>query len=314
MDIKTITASDELWNDVRNYAEACSWNAGKALADRMDDDAFTDWERIIVALDNEKICGYCTVSKTDCIPDISYTPYIGFLFVDELYRGKRLSQQLIQHAMDYLKTVGFEKVYLVSDHINLYEKYGFSVIDRKIAPWGSEEKIYVQDLDWIQDNMEKYLIRNIDTNDYNQVVEIYNSNRQFLVNHLGVECIDEAFVLEEVKTMREVGFSSCVIVDRETQEAQGVLDYKYGKEVYLSLLMLKSELQGKGIGRDIYSYFETKMRQRESDSIRIDVVNDYHNNVVPFWKRLGFLECENVTLDWGNKRSKAVVMRKNIQS
>ena len=47
--------------------------------------------------------------------------------------------------MDYLKSVGFDKVYLVSDHVNLYEKYGFRVIDRKIAPWGSEEKIYMQE-------------------------------------------------------------------------------------------------------------------------------------------------------------------------
>ena len=31
-------------------------------------------------------------------------------------------------------------------HKNLYEKYGFHVIDRKIAPWGSEEKIYMQEL------------------------------------------------------------------------------------------------------------------------------------------------------------------------
>lgn len=58
---------------------------------------FNDWERVIVALDNEKICGYCTVSKTDCIPDVDYTPYIGFMFVGEEYRGNRLSQQLIHN-------------------------------------------------------------------------------------------------------------------------------------------------------------------------------------------------------------------------
>ena len=46
--------------------------------------------------------------------------------------------------MDYLKNAGFDKAYLVSDHENLFEKYGFVVIDRKIAPWGSEEKIYMQ--------------------------------------------------------------------------------------------------------------------------------------------------------------------------
>ena len=36
------------------------------------------------------------------------------------------------------------KVHIVRDHDNLYEKYGVVVIDRKIALWGSEEKIYMQ--------------------------------------------------------------------------------------------------------------------------------------------------------------------------
>ena len=144
MHYKAITSSDELWYKVRNYAESCSWSAGKALASAMDNNVFQEWERVIVAIDNERICGYCTVTKTDCIPNVSYTPYIGFMFVDEMYRGNRLSQQLICYAMDYLKSVGFDKVYLVSDHENLYEKYGFSVIDRKMAPWGSEEKIFMQ--------------------------------------------------------------------------------------------------------------------------------------------------------------------------
>ena len=145
MNYQSITASDELWCKVRNYAENCSWKAGKVLANTMDSNAFQDWERVIVALDNGKICGYCTAAKTDCIPNVPYTPYIGFMFVDEAYRGNRLSQQLIYYAMDYLKSVGFDRVYLVSDHENLHEKYGFRVIDRKIAPWGSEEKIYMQE-------------------------------------------------------------------------------------------------------------------------------------------------------------------------
>ena len=118
----------------------------KSLADAMDHDTFTEWERVVAALDQQKICGYCTVTKTDCIPDVSYTPYIGYLFVGEKYRGKRLSQKLIQYAMDYLKSIGFEQVYIVSDHENLYEKYGFNVIDRKAAAWGTVEKIYVQKL------------------------------------------------------------------------------------------------------------------------------------------------------------------------
>ena len=114
MIIKAITASNEMWN------------------------------KVIVALNDDEICGYCTVAITDCIPDVHYTPYIGYLFVDEKWRGNRLSQRLIIYSMSYLKSVGFDKVYLVSDHENLYEKYGFDIIDRKMSPWGSEEKIYYQ--------------------------------------------------------------------------------------------------------------------------------------------------------------------------
>lgn len=144
MNFRTITSADELWRKVRNYAESCSWRAGKTLANAMDNHGFVDWERVVVAIDNGKICGYCTVSKTDCIPDVDYTPYIGFMFVGEEYRDHRLSQQLIEYAIDYIKDIGFDRAYIVSDHENLYEKYGFRVIDRKNAPWGAEEKIYMR--------------------------------------------------------------------------------------------------------------------------------------------------------------------------
>lgn len=144
MNFRTITSADELWRKVRNYAESCSWRAGKTLANAMDNHGFIDWERVVVAIDNGKICGYCTVSKTDCIPDVDYTPYIGVMFVGEEYRGHRLSQQLIEYAIDYIKDIGFDRAYIVSDHENLYEKYGFRVIDRKNAPWGAEEKVYMR--------------------------------------------------------------------------------------------------------------------------------------------------------------------------
>lgn len=142
MHFRTITETDEIWEDVRAYAQACSWRAGAALAASMADHSFEDWERVAVALDDECICAFCAAAKTDCIPGLSYTPYIGYVFVDEAYRGNRLSERLIQFAADYLKSVGFQEMYLISDHVGLYEKYGFSVIDRQMAPWGTEEKIY----------------------------------------------------------------------------------------------------------------------------------------------------------------------------
>lgn len=160
--------------------------------------------------------------------------------------------------------------------------------------------------------MSEYFIRGVQEADYAGVAAVYNSNPHFLLKHLDMNCIDAAFVAEETAKMRKVGFLSCVIVEKESLSLQGVLDYKPGSEVYLSLLMLAGNLQGKGIGRGIYSGFESRMQRNGSASIRIDVVNDYFGNVVPFWKSLGFAEGEVITLEWGNKRSKAVVMRKSL--
>ena len=142
LDVKKLTAADAEWNVLANYAENCSWGAGRTLAEEMRQNHFTGWERVILAEDQGRIAGYCTVSGTDCIPDVPYMPYIGMLFVGEEYRGKRLSQRMIDDASEYLKELGFSEVYLVSDHENLYEKYGFQVIDEKMAPWGRMQKIY----------------------------------------------------------------------------------------------------------------------------------------------------------------------------
>lgn len=142
LDVKKLTAADAEWNVLADYAENCSWGAGRTLAEEMRQNHFTGWERVILAEDQGRIAGYCTVSGTDCIPDVPYMPYIGMLFVGEEYRGKRLSQRMIDDASEYLKELGFSEVYLVSDHENLYEKYGFQVIDEKMAPWGRMQKIY----------------------------------------------------------------------------------------------------------------------------------------------------------------------------
>ena len=40
MQIKMITPSDKLWNSVVEYAESCSWSAGKFLAKDMKNNFF----------------------------------------------------------------------------------------------------------------------------------------------------------------------------------------------------------------------------------------------------------------------------------
>ncbi|MCL2343968.1 MAG: hypothetical protein FWC62_08760, partial [Firmicutes bacterium] len=45
------------------------------------------------------------------------------------------------------KELGFDRVYLTTDHVNLYEKYGFVKIDEGLAYYGDVESIYTQSLE-----------------------------------------------------------------------------------------------------------------------------------------------------------------------
>lgn len=142
-EFKAITNVEEIWNKVVDFAQNCSWRAGKSLAQKMIENKFEEWERVIVAIENENIAGFCTFTKKDSIQDIEYTPYIGYMFVSELYRGERLSEGLIKAAINYAKKIGFNEVYIVSGEIGLYEKYGFVKIDEKYHN-GSMEQIFMK--------------------------------------------------------------------------------------------------------------------------------------------------------------------------
>jgi len=144
LEIKVLTYHDEeLWEEVATYAENCSFgDTGKYLSNRMKSNQFLDWERVFVALEDNAVAGFCALSKkSDVITD--YTPHIGFIFVGEPYRGKRISEKLCLSAIEYAKVIGFNEVYLYSDLVDFYEKYGFSKIDEKEAPWGAKLSIYM---------------------------------------------------------------------------------------------------------------------------------------------------------------------------
>lgn len=142
MKFKLITSKNKEWKETIKYAQNCSWKAGKSLAKKMIHHYFDDWQRVMIVKNNEQIIAFCTLTKEDGIEHVSYMPYIGYIFVDEKYRGHCISQKMINKAIDYAKELGFQRVYIVSDHDYLYEKYEFSICDHKENKHGKVEKIY----------------------------------------------------------------------------------------------------------------------------------------------------------------------------
>ena len=151
-----------------------------------------------------------------------------------------------------------------------------------------------------------------DAADIEAAVSIYNSNREFLMHHLGIEQVSEKFIANEIREMEEHGFCSNLIV--EAGSGIGVIDYMLQDDgyVYLSMLMLDLAVQSCGKGKAIYRFFEEKMLSEGALKIRIDVVDDYEPNVLPFWEKQGFEARRNDVLTWGDKTSSVVVMEKEL--
>ena len=144
-----MTHGHRYWDEVIEFAEKCSWKAGPFLAEQMRTNRFSDFERVFAVCDNENIMGFCTFTEKDELSEeYDFSPFIGFMFIDEAYRGNRLSEKLIQYVEKYADRCGFDKIYIMSGEIGLYEKYGFQKM-------GDYKTIY--------DTMDQLFVKNIKT-------------------------------------------------------------------------------------------------------------------------------------------------------
>lgn len=146
MEINFITPKDNSRDSLINYANSCDREAWPILAKKMQWNDFSDWEKVFIATENDKIIWYCTFTKEDWIPDCDYSPFVWFMFIDEKYRWKRVSEKMVNAVEKYAKTLNFKKLYIVSDHKGLYEKYWFEKCDEKADDLWRIETIFVREI------------------------------------------------------------------------------------------------------------------------------------------------------------------------
>lgn len=144
--VRRLEPGSALWTALTDFAQHCSWAAGPHLADMLRRNAFTDWESVFAAVEDGEIIGFCTFLKTDYYPENRYWPWISSIFIAEPYRGRHISKLMIERVMDYAKEQGFTRVYIPSDMLGFYEKYGFTRIDVLRNYGGEMDFIFAKDL------------------------------------------------------------------------------------------------------------------------------------------------------------------------
>lgn len=124
---------------------AQKWGAAEFLAYILEQnkvDEILGGGEIFILADGERLVSFCTLTKNDCVKDDTLFPWIGFLFTTPEYRGHRYSEIIMDEAYRVAKEQGADKVYLATDHIGFYEKYGYTYLETRIDIYDEESRIY----------------------------------------------------------------------------------------------------------------------------------------------------------------------------
>lgn len=133
-----------LWEQLHH----CDWRAGHFLHGMLFTEGlqrtFGSFVEIFMLIQGEKLLGFMTLSEKEdyILIEDGTKPWLGFLCIMPQYRNHRLCSLLLEHGRNAAGAMGYEYVYLTTDHIGLYEKFGFTHIRTVNDRSGNPSKVY----------------------------------------------------------------------------------------------------------------------------------------------------------------------------
>ena len=127
----------------------CDWRAAHFLAQLLREDRFPSVlgadGKLFLMTDGTELVSFATLTHQDCVADETLYPWIGFVFTAPAYRGHRYSGKLLDHICMVAGEMGYRRVYLATDHVGLYEKYGFSYLESRMDVYDEKSRIYIRE-------------------------------------------------------------------------------------------------------------------------------------------------------------------------
>ena len=123
---------------LNDHVRLCSleWGTGNITDEQISDkiNKILNGNKVISVLGivEEELIGFISLFKYDGDERRDLTPWYATMYVKSNYRGKGYSKLLNEMIIKEAKRLGYEKIYLKSDLINYYEKFG---------------AVYIEDLD-----------------------------------------------------------------------------------------------------------------------------------------------------------------------
>lgn len=97
----------------------------------------------------DHIVGCAGLITNDFISRMDLYPWLCALFIEPDFRGNNYGRFLIERCIRDAGQLGYPYVYLATDHIGYYERFGFTCIGTGYHPWGETSRIYSRKTDGI---------------------------------------------------------------------------------------------------------------------------------------------------------------------
>ena len=128
--------------------ERSDWRAGAFLGRLLREDGFFDAvgeeSRVLLLTDGDELISYCTFAEKDDIQPTDLTPWVGFVYTFPEHRGHRYAGLLFEEVVRLAKERQATEVYLSTNHVGLYEKYGWEFFDMMDDMDGEPSRVYVK--------------------------------------------------------------------------------------------------------------------------------------------------------------------------
>ncbi|MBO5716200.1 MAG: GNAT family N-acetyltransferase [Clostridia bacterium] len=122
------------------------WDAAHFLHYLLKDNNFFELvgenSRVLLLVDGENLVSFCTLAEKDDVQPTDLTPWIGWIYTFPEYRGKHLAGELLAHAEALAKLDGATYTHISTNHVGLYEKYGYEFFITAKDVEGEDTRVY----------------------------------------------------------------------------------------------------------------------------------------------------------------------------
>lgn len=148
MQILSVRENNDIAEDALKYIQGI-WASNQSLPVYRDCilhslDSESPLPQWYLLYDENRIIGCCGLITNDFISRMDLWPWLCALYVEKTHRGHGYGALLINRVIKDTNQLGFQNLYLCTDHVGYYERYGFEYLAQGFHPWGESSRIYHQ--------------------------------------------------------------------------------------------------------------------------------------------------------------------------